>query len=151
MHGLDSSSKGTKARYFQHHFPKMIIPDFTRDLDTRMQQLYAILAGKSDLVLIGSSFGGLMATIYAIENESKVEKLILLAPSLNFPEFTQYHDYQTSVPTTIYQGKHDDVTPLSEIEPAAQKMFNNLHFNIVDDDHLLRKTFNKIMWLDLLT
>ena len=87
LHGLDSSSKGTKARWFKKHFPGMVIPDFTGSLNDRMKTLSETLAGQNDLVIVGSSFGGLMATMYTQQNQALVKKLILLAPALNFPEF----------------------------------------------------------------
>ena len=62
---------------------KIIPGDFT----TRMHKLNDVLAGKTDLIIVGSSYGGLMAAQYAMENESRVKKLILLAPALNLPEF----------------------------------------------------------------
>jgi homoserine acetyltransferase len=55
----------------------MIIPHFTGDLQKRMDTLKGVLRGKSRIRLVGSSFGGLMATIFTLENESMVERLIL--------------------------------------------------------------------------
>ena len=75
IHGLDSSSKATTAPWFKEHFPAIVIPDFTGSLDNRMGMLSKILSGMEKVVLIGSSFGGLMATIYALENESRVKKV----------------------------------------------------------------------------
>ena len=81
IHGLESSNKGTKSVFFKERFPEMIIPHFTGDLQERMGNLDEILEDKSGIRLVGSSFGGLMAAIFAMENEPRVDKLILLAPA----------------------------------------------------------------------
>lgn len=146
VHGLDSSSKGTKASCFKKHFPEMLIPDFTGSLHERMARLNSILAGKKELLLIGSSFGGLMATIFTLENEQHVNKLILMAPAYNFPEFAKHLTSKSNTPTIIFQGKNDTVTPLDVIGPASQKIFCDLTFHEVDDDHSLHETFKKNHW-----
>ena len=115
IHGLDGSSKGKKASYFKKHFPEMLIPDFTGPLHEKMAQLHKLLAGKNDLLLIGSSFGGLMATVFTLENEKRVNKLILMAPAFNFPEFAAYKNSITAIPTIVYQGKNDTVNFLAPL------------------------------------
>ena len=83
LHGLESSSKGTKGRWFAEHFPEMIIPDFSGDLSSRLQSLETVCGDVQNLILVGSSFGGLMATIFAMEHEAQCSRLVLLAPALN--------------------------------------------------------------------
>ena len=150
LHGLESSSKGTKARWLRQHFPTVVIPDFTGTLGTRMEKLNVILAGKEELLLIGSSFGGLMTTIYAQENENQVKKVILLAPALNFPEFSQYLERKTSVPAQLYIGRQDIICPADSVIPVAQNIFTHLSVYVSDDDHLLRDTFTTIDWAELI-
>jgi len=146
LHGLDSSSKGRKGRFFSAHFPDMLVPDFSGDLQSRMTQLNSILNKISNIIMIGSSYGGLMTTLFAMKNENRVKKIILLAPALNFPEFAQLADKKISVPTWIYQGSRDEVTPLTEVKSAAVKTFTKLQFQVSDDDHFLRRTFAEINW-----
>ena len=151
LHGLESSSKGTKGSYFTEHFQKIITPDFEGSLQERMHTLYSITATMKNLILVGSSFGGLMASLYAMEKESKVKKIILLAPALNFPDFTPFLEKKTSTQTIVFQGIHDTVTPLKEVKTAAQKVFSNLTFHELDDDHMLHNSFKTICWQELLT
>ncbi|MBU4011263.1 MAG: alpha/beta hydrolase, partial [Proteobacteria bacterium] len=61
IHGLESSGRGVKGSFFKNNYPEMIVEDFSGDFDERMLRLNAILALKSDLIIIGSSYGGLMA------------------------------------------------------------------------------------------
>ena len=87
IHGLESTAQGAKGQFFSQNFPQMIIEDYIGDFATRMRKLDSLLAGKNNLIIVGSSYGGLMAVQYAMENENRVKKLILLAPALNLPEF----------------------------------------------------------------
>jgi pimeloyl-ACP methyl ester carboxylesterase len=151
IHGLDSSSRGQKAQYFRKHFPDMLIPDFVGDLQARMEQLHAVLAGHRELVMVGSSFGGLMATLFGLANGPQVRRIVLLAPALNFSEFVPYRGGAIDIPTWLYVGKEDTVTPLAEVEPLARTIFSRLYCHAVDDDHLLRTTFQKIDWSRLLS
>ncbi|MBW2023347.1 MAG: alpha/beta fold hydrolase [Deltaproteobacteria bacterium] len=103
VHGLDSSNQGTKATFFREHYPDMILPNFPGSLEERMRILRDVLEGKSDIVLVGSSFGGLMATLFTLENEERVKRLILLAPALNLVGSEAYGGREISIPTWIYQ------------------------------------------------
>lgn len=149
LHGLDSSSKGTKARYFRDKFPDMVIPDFDGSLEYRLQQLEADCKDFDNLIVIGSSFGGLMATCFAAENPERVKKLILLAPALNFPGFLVPHE-KISAPTFLLIGKHDTVTPADDVLPLAERTFSHLQTHVVEDDHLLHHIFPTLNWQQLI-
>jgi len=146
IHGLESDNKGTKSIFFRQHYPDMIIPHFVGELSERMKKLEEVLSGHTDIMLVGSSFGGLMASIFTMENEPRVDKLILLAPAINLMELSDYRLREISIPVLIYHGTRDDVIPMEAVEPIAEKYFHNLTFNKVDDDHFLRNAFPKIDW-----
>ena len=150
IHGLESSSQGSKGRWFAEHFPDVLVPDFPGSLQERMTRLNSILQGREDIILVGSSFGGLMATIHALENQDRVKRVILFAPALNFPEFERYMDRETSVPALLYIGSHDEVCPPAVVIPAAQQVYSDLTIHLSDDDHLLKKTFRFLDWHKLL-
>jgi pimeloyl-ACP methyl ester carboxylesterase len=146
IHGLDSSNQGTKSIFFRERYPDMIIPNFTGNLQERMAQLEEILSDTSGIILVGSSFGGLMASIFAMQYESRVERLILLAPAINMIPKSPYVKRKISVPAHVYHGTHDEVIPLEDVEKEAKKLFQHLTFNMVDDDHFLHNTFKTIDW-----
>lgn len=114
-------------------------------------KLEGILAGKEGIKIVGSSFGGLMATLYAMENGPKIATLILLAPAINLLESADYPQDEITVPTRIYHGKKDEVIPLSEMESVAKRVFKNLSLHAVDDDHYLHTTFKTLDWEALLS
>jgi len=150
IHGLESSSQGDKGSYFRNHYPDMIIGDYTGSLKERMQTLYKKLEGKTDLILVGSSYGGLMAAIIGCEQEARVRKLILLAPALNLAGFAPYLSRRLSIPTVIFHGSDDDVVPPDTVRKIAEKVFVNLTYHRVSDDHPLHGTFSTMDWDSLL-
>jgi len=150
IHGLESTSKGTKGRYFREHFPDMIIEDFSGDFYKRMNKLTDILKEKNNLVIVGSSFGGAMAVQYAINNKSKVKKLILLAPAIHLPEILIKSDIRLDLPVIIYHGTNDIVVNPRLVKEISSKIFPNMEHHLVEDDHPLTQTFPILDWHNLL-
>ncbi|THB77761.1 MAG: alpha/beta fold hydrolase [Desulfobulbaceae bacterium] len=150
LHGLDSSGFGTKGRFFAEHFPGMDRPDFEGSLEQRLERLKTIVSDREELVMVGSSFGGLMATCHAISYPQQVKRLILLAPALNFDQW-QPPETLLSVECFLYIGEHDTVTPPNLVVPLSRKTFLDPNITIVDDDHLLHKSFYSLNWSELLS
>ena len=150
IHCLESTAQGTKGQFFRQLFPQMIIEDYTGDYATRMRKLDSLLSSKSYLILVGSSYGGLMATQYAIDNEERVKKMILLAPALNLPEFKPPEHTKLHLPVIIYHGNNDDVVNPNIVKNIALKYFSNLEHHLVNDDHSLHITFPALDWTNLL-
>ncbi len=150
IHGLESSSQGTKGLFFKEKFPDMIIEDFSGPFEKRMDTLNHLLLKKKELILVGSSYGGLMAAVYTFNNATKVRKLILLAPALNLEEFKPYLNKKSNIPVTIFHGRHDDVVPPESVHDIARKVFTDLQHDMVEDDHSLHDTFKDMNWDRLL-
>jgi pimeloyl-ACP methyl ester carboxylesterase len=150
IHGSDSNSQTHKATILRGIFPGMLTPDFTGGLPERMQQLEAILGTETGWVLVGSSLGGLMAAIFAMQHPAQVRKLVLLAPALTLPGFTMSLGSQISIPTVVIQGTRDELIPLEPTQRLAEKVFINLNYIVVDDDHRLHKTTQELDWKKLL-
>ncbi|MBM9518224.1 alpha/beta fold hydrolase [Desulforhopalus vacuolatus] len=148
LHGLDSSGNGTKGQYFAMHFPQIKRPNFTGDLDERLEVFERLTEGQDNLTLIGSSFGGLMAACFAIKYPTRVTQLVLLAPALNY----HYSPPAEKLPisTLAVIGRHDVVTPPAITGPLAEQSFSNLDLRLVDDDHLLHHTFQQLEWKKIL-
>jgi pimeloyl-ACP methyl ester carboxylesterase len=150
IHGLGGSSQGVKATLLRGLFPDILTPDFPGLLEQRMEKLRAILGQTRGWTLIGSSFGGLMATLFACQNPEQVERLVLLAPALTWPDFAADPPAPISVPTTIYHGRQDHLISLEILRSLAEQIFLDLTFHAVDDDHGLHKTAHAIDWPHLL-
>ena len=151
IHGLESTSQGTKGVYFRTKYPDMIIEDFSGPFAQRMEKLNGLLAGKNNLILVGSSYGGLMAAVYACNNEERMKKLILLAPALHIDPYKPYLNRQLHIPVTIFHGKDDDLVPPDWIKNIARNLFVNHVYHLMDDDHPLHRTFYTYDWDSLLS
>jgi len=104
IHGLESSGKGTKGTFFRTYRPHMLIDDYEGTLEERMEKLERNLAPYQDLILVGSSYGGLMASIYACQHPEAVKKLVLLAPALHVPEFAPCRGNRYPYPRQFIMG-----------------------------------------------
>jgi predicted esterase len=150
IHGLESTAQGTKGQFFRQNFPKMIVEDYVGNFTERMKKLSVLLTSKIDLILVGSSYGGLMAAQFAFAHESRIIKLILLAPALNLPEFQPTAQKPLQTPVIIYHGINDNIVDPYIVKGIAEKFFRHLEHHLVDDDHSLHKTFSHLDWEKLL-
>lgn len=150
IHGLESGNQGTKSVFFREKYPDMVIPNFTGALEKRMERLEAVLSDRSDIILVGSSFGGLMATLFAMKDESRVIRMILLAPAIHMMGHVRHKADVISVPVWVFHGKNDEIIPLAKVKSVSNETFLNLSFHEVDDDHFLHETFMGIDWDGLL-
>ena len=151
IHGYESSGHGFKGNFFRSIIPGILTPDFIGDLDARMAQLIEILGNKKDWFLIGSSFGGLMATIFASRYQDQVKQLILMAPALITPFILDEKTFpKIDVNTIVYHGKNDDVVSQVKVKKKLDVIFTNLTYNLVEDDHRLHMTTKSINWENLI-
>ncbi len=96
LHGFASSAASTKAKFFSDrlaadgiplHVPDFNEPSFETLTITRMvEQVDAEIASlpPGPVAIIGSSLGAFVAVHAAARNRSRVTRLILLAPALDF-------------------------------------------------------------------
>jgi pimeloyl-ACP methyl ester carboxylesterase len=147
LHGSKSDSNSGKARQFREWFPGMLTPDFTGSFDERMGQLYSILGDKTNWTLIGSSYGGLMSAVFTLDHPDRVRKQILLSPALMLdPIASLSQPAPVSVLTIMIHGTLDTVVPLEPVRQTVQKLFTNVKYYVVEDDHRLHKTVHELDW-----
>ena len=150
IHGLEGSSQGVKATLLRESYPGILTPDFRGSLEERMHELYTLLEDSSGWVIIGSSFGGLMGALFACQKPQQVDKLVLLAPALIWPDFASSPPGPISVPVVLYHGRRDEIIPVESVRALAEQVFLDLDLRIVDDDHGLYKTVHAIDWAEVL-
>jgi len=155
IHGLESSGDGFKGQLLRKALPGCLSPNFTpfspkistkELLEKRMKQLHIFLKDKDTWIIIGSSFGALMATLFTLNNPEKVSKLILLAPYLSTQKLDPKKYSPVDVPVIVFHGKQDKIVSIKLSRVRAEKLFTNLVYNIVDDDHSLQKTVQALDW-----
>jgi uncharacterized protein len=95
LHGFASGPASSKATYLGRRLreqgielqtPDLNLPDFSTLTITRMlEQTRARLeASPEPQTLIGSSLGGFVAVNAAVQNPERVDRLVLMAPALDF-------------------------------------------------------------------
>jgi predicted esterase len=129
----------------------MLTPDFTGSFEERMSQLTSILADKTDWTLIGASYGGLMRATFTLDHPTQVRKLVLLASALMLdPIASLVQPKPVSVPTIVVHGTSDTVVPLAPARQMVQKLFTNVRYYVVEDDHRLHKSVHELDWNSIL-
>jgi pimeloyl-ACP methyl ester carboxylesterase len=93
LHGFASSPQSSKAQFFKSKFAERGISIDIPELDGGSFERLTIsgmlkivgerVAGRS-CVLMGSSLGGFTAALYAARHPREVERMVLLAPALQF-------------------------------------------------------------------
>ena len=160
IHGLESSGMGFKGTYLKNLFPDILTPNFKKYnvnitlenlLKKRMGQLNLILEKRKSWTIIGSSFGGLMATLYALRNSEKIERLILLAPFLATPMLQIDNISPLNIPTIIFHGRHDEVAQYKASRKQAYQLFTKLEYVTTEDHHDLNNTITTLNWSKLIT
>ena len=135
VHGLESSPRGTKARYLSEAFdaitPEMDTSDFLACL---ARQRRAIVEHQPDVV-IGSSFGG--AVVVALLNEGawRGPTLLLAQAALKFDSEATLPE---GVPVLLVHGTQDEVIDPEDSRALAKTGSKGLVRLIeVEDDHRL--------------
>lgn len=96
LHGFASSAQSSKAAFFRARFGEhgipVAVPDFnepdfsTLTISRMLAQVHRGIAAAPDgpVVVIGSSLGGFVAVQSAVESPGRIDRLVLLAPALDF-------------------------------------------------------------------
>jgi pimeloyl-ACP methyl ester carboxylesterase len=138
LHGLESGPHGSKYRLLASlDLGSVIAPDCegVHDPRERLRMIETTLGGHDDLVLVGSSFGGLMALLYAAAHPAQVAGLVLCAPAVHRPELIELPDVAKQLPVRVIHGRQDDVVPLAAVRAYCEA--HGLSLTVVDDGHRL--------------
>ena len=145
LHGLESGPHGSKYQALRALDPGILAPDCydIRDLEKRLAIVERELVGLDDLVLVGSSFGGLVATVFADRHPQRVRGYLLCAPALHLG----HTDVLTHVPARahVLHGTRDVEVPIEASRAFCQRWGVPLHE--VDDDHRLHASMGQMVEL----
>lgn len=94
LHGFGSSpATSFKSAWFRNRFKDLgvemeapqLVPDFFNITLSGQLNVLGDVLGSDPCRLIGSSLGGLVASLYAQANPEQVDAMVLLAPAFGFP------------------------------------------------------------------
>lgn len=148
-HGLWGSPNGSKVTAIRESGIEVISPDFNEmELVDRVVLLKETI-NIGDVVLAGSSWGGLACALAAQEKPEKLRGLLLLAPALHYPEPPNVNPEELvapdSVPVTIIHSITDDIVPVSASKNYVERSGNNVQLIEVEDSHVLEDSIELII------
>ena len=119
-HGMEGSPNGSKIRSLREAGFEVLAPDFQgMPLEERVDLLQMICEEhrEKSVVLAGSSYGGLAASIVAMRMPDAFRGLLLCAPALHLDEPPINDETVLLAPkgmrTVIIHGIEDDIVPIS--------------------------------------
>ena len=148
-HGLWGSPNGSKVTAIRESGIEVISPDFNEmELIDRVELLKETIE-IGNVVLAGSSWGGLACALTAMQIPEKLKGLLLLAPALHYPESPNDEPEKLiapdSVPVTIIHSTTDDIVPISASKNYIERSGNNVQLIEVEDNHVLENSIELII------
>ena len=148
-HGLWGSPNGSKVTAIRESGIEVISPDFNEmELIDRVELLKETIE-IGNVVLAGSSWGGLACALTALQKPEKLKGLLLLAPALHYPESPNDEPEKLiapdSVPVTIIHSTTDDIVPISASKNYIERSGNNVQLIEVEDNHVLEDSIELII------
>ena len=138
LHGLESGPHGSKYRLLAGlGLGEVLSPDCqgVDDPSERLRIIEAALADRNHLVLVGSSFGGLMALLYVARHPQQVAGVVLCAPAVHRPDLPRPPELPGSLVARVLHGRGDEVVPLADVVAYCEAQA--LPLTLVDDAHRL--------------
>lgn len=136
LHGLESGPHGSKYQSLAERFDALESPDCegVLDVEARLQRVRDLLDSlDGPVVLVGSSFGGLVGYYLAHERPTQVVGLVLLAPALHCVPTSAMRRPRAVV--RVVHGQRDAVVPASSSQRFAAKC--DIPLVLVADGHRL--------------
>ncbi|RUO19530.1 alpha/beta fold hydrolase [Aliidiomarina haloalkalitolerans] len=136
FHGLESGPHGQKYHLLKNEFPELESPDFQgMDLAQRLAKAEELTRDQRGLVLVGSSFGGLLAArLYCLYPE-RIKALVLLAPAVHTEEGDRVTELPSQQRVRVIHGMADEVVPYTKVVAFCKRF--GVPLITVDDEHRL--------------
>lgn len=139
-HGLESGPEGRKTQWLRTAGHDVIAPDGRGEsLRDRTTQLAELLPQHPDALVIGSSFGGLVALLAAsrcARNGHMIRSLLLLAPAIVLPVPPgDTIPCPLPWPTTVLHGTRDEILAIDPVREWSKT--HAARWIECDDNHSL--------------
>ncbi len=145
-HGKESGPWGAKIKYLAGIAEQMgcqidsIDYSDTLDPELRVEQLTGILSDDDpEVLLVGSSMGGYVSLVAALEKP--VKGIFLLAPAVGMPGYS-VQDYPVLCQVTCVHGWQDEIIPAENIMAFAKQQNATLH--LIPGDHRLNDSLKAV-------
>ena len=148
-HGLWGSPNGSKITAIRESGIEVNSPDFNNmELDERVDTLNELVS-KEEVILAGSSYGGLACALVAQQQPKQIKGMLLLAPALHLPEAPNNVPENLiapeNIPVIIIHSTTDDIVPISASKDYLERSKENVKLIEVDDNHVLENSIELII------
>ena len=148
-HGLWGSPNGSKITAIRESGIEVISPDFNEmELIDRVKLIEKTIES-GNIVLAGSSWGGLACALAAQRTPEKIKGLLLLAPALQYPEPPNNNPENLvapeNIPVTIIHSITDDIVPISASKDYIERSKDNVKLIEIEDSHVLENSIELII------
>ncbi len=142
-HGLEGSPGGTKAQLLRRLEPRLVCPDLRGvPLQGRYDAIDELTRGRRGLVLVGSSYGGLVAALLVQAHPERFAGVVLCAPALGWVEAPHTEPGSLMAPSGVevdlIHGLQDTICPIEHSRAYAARSGPQVTLHEVEDDHPLR-------------
>lgn len=145
FHGKESGPFGTKYTALSKEFPQLKSPDFQGlDLEERIEKAEEYTREMENILVVGSSMGGLVASLLYKRCPDRFFSLVLCAPAFHWEEAKEI----STVPwgTTIVHGEKDSVVPYeTSWKFASQFCPKTVRLVTTKDGHRLHNSLFEIV------
>ena len=149
IHGLDSSSRGTKGTFFQSN-PRDDHGRFLRPLQTEDGTARAEPRSEEQPDPRRFELWGPHGCAICVQKRIRTRHSSSSPPPYEHGDFSPYDATPLELPVTLYHGRQDLVVPPEPTRLIAERLFRNMEIHLVDDDHNLHLVFPMLDWDRLL-
>ena len=148
-HGLWGSPNGSKITAIKNSGIEVVAPNFNEmELIDRITLIEKVI-DEGNIVLAGSSWGGLACALVAQRKPDKIKGLLLLAPALHYPEHPNDNPENLiapeNIPVVIIHSTTDDIVPISASRDYLERSKENVKLIEVEDNHVLENSIELII------
>ncbi|MDC8831210.1 YqiA/YcfP family alpha/beta fold hydrolase [Alteromonas gilva] len=145
-HGKESGPWGSKIKYLAGIAEAMGCQvdsiDYTDTVDPELRVKHLLTTMPQDdpeVLLVGSSMGGYVSLVAALEQP--VKGIFLLAPAVGMPGY-KVQDFPVACPVTCVHGWQDEIIPAENVLAFAKKQNATLH--LIPGDHRLNHSLKAV-------
>ena len=141
FHGLESAPVGTKSLRLEEDF-EVVAPDFQEmDIWERLDKADEVTEGMGDLMVVGSSYGGLLAALLYSRRPERFRGYVLMAPAF----YLDAADDIERMPDNaiVIHGVDDEVVPIESVREFCTAY--GVEMREVDDDHRLHGSLDAMV------
>jgi len=140
FHGKESGPHGRKYRALSQEFT-VWSPDFQgMHITERLATAERLTEGLTDLFVVGSSYGGLLAALLYSKHPERFRTYVLLAPAL----LLDVDAIERMPPdAVVIHGRRDEIVPFEATREICDRF--GVRFVEVDDTHPLHESMDVIL------